>query len=127
MMKYYVDTCIWRDYWENRSDGLRPLGEFAFQFFKNLDVDDVVIVSDVVINELLKCYTPTTVEEVFSITRKIIRVCITKEEDARARILSNALSIPLGDAMHQIIAEREHAIVVTRDKHFISRRLPEEL
>ncbi|MFA5797486.1 MAG: PIN domain-containing protein [Candidatus Woesearchaeota archaeon] len=126
-MKYYVDTCIWRDYWENRSDGLRPLGEFAFQFLKNLNRDDVILVSDVVVDELLKYYDSKTIAEMLTITTQIIRVSISAEEYARAKLMRNAPSIPLGDAMHQIIAEREHAIIVTRDKHFISRRLPEEL
>ena len=28
-MKYYLDTSIWRDYYENRSDKFRPWGEWA--------------------------------------------------------------------------------------------------
>ena len=35
MKKFYVDTCIWLDFLEDRKDGLKPLGEFAFQFFRN--------------------------------------------------------------------------------------------
>ena len=27
--RFYLDTCIWRDYYENRSDNFRPLGEWA--------------------------------------------------------------------------------------------------
>ena len=32
--KYYLDTCIWRDYFENRSDKFRPLGDWAFSLIK---------------------------------------------------------------------------------------------
>ena len=33
--KFYLDTAIWRDYFEDRGDGTRPIGEFAFQFLRN--------------------------------------------------------------------------------------------
>lgn len=32
--RYYLDTSIWRDYFENRTDRFRPLGEWAFLFIK---------------------------------------------------------------------------------------------
>lgn len=31
-MRFYLDACIWGDYWENRSDNFRPLGEWAFRY-----------------------------------------------------------------------------------------------
>lgn len=59
-MKYYLDTCIWIDYWENRTDNLRPIGEFAFKFLNSLEDDDIIYYSDFTIRELkLKIYRKT--------------------------------------------------------------------
>ena len=52
MMKYYFDTSIWRDYYENRSDGLRPLGDFAFELLKKIKaLRDTVLYSELTIKE----------------------------------------------------------------------------
>jgi hypothetical protein len=54
-MRYYVDTCIWLDLLEDRTDGLRPLGEFAFQFIKKaMRHGDTIIYSSLVLGELMK-------------------------------------------------------------------------
>lgn len=31
--KFYVDTSVWRDYFEDRSDGIRPFGGVRIQIF----------------------------------------------------------------------------------------------
>lgn len=43
--KYYLDACIWRDYFENREDRFRPLGEWAFR-----------LVNYHYINEMASCF-----------------------------------------------------------------------
>ena len=35
MKRYYFDTCIWRDYFEDRKDKFRALGDLAFYLIKN--------------------------------------------------------------------------------------------
>ena len=53
MKKYYLDACIWRDYFENRSDNFRPLGEWAFRLIKKIiDEGGLFVISDHLINEL---------------------------------------------------------------------------
>ncbi len=48
--RFYIDTCIWRDYYENRSDNLKPLGEWALQFLKNaVNNDDLILYSDLTV------------------------------------------------------------------------------
>ena len=42
--RFYVDTSIWRDFFEDRNDGLKPLGEFAYQFFRKCEEKASVIV-----------------------------------------------------------------------------------
>ena len=40
--KYYIDSNIWRDYFENRSDRFRPLGDWALMFFKEIIINESV-------------------------------------------------------------------------------------
>jgi hypothetical protein len=36
MQRYYLDTCIWVDYLENRQDRFRPLGDWALRLIKQI-------------------------------------------------------------------------------------------
>ena len=66
--KYYLDTCIWKDYFENRSDKFKPLGEWAFQFLKKaLSEEGIIIYSKVVENELLKDYNEKEIKNILKI------------------------------------------------------------
>ena len=52
-MRYYFDTCIWRDYFEDRSDGKKPLGELALAFLQEIVMNgDRIVISDMVREEL---------------------------------------------------------------------------
>lgn len=117
-MRYYVDTCIWRDYWENCSDGIRPLGEFAFNFFKNLDAEDVVYYSDLIIAELSIKYTPDQIQEIFSIVKAQNSV-ISSEILHKAYIIAKAFAVPVNDAIHALVAQKFNCILITRDNHFM--------
>ena len=67
-MKYYIDACIWRDYFENRSDNFRPLGEWALRFMKKvIEEQGFILYSDLVIDELSKFYTESEIKSIFSI------------------------------------------------------------
>ena len=64
MQKFYVDTNIWLDYFQNRSDGLRPLGEFAFLFFKKcIENKHTLIYSDLIENELYSKIKPKVFQD----------------------------------------------------------------
>ncbi len=65
-MKCYVDTSIWRDFYEDRKDKFRPLGEFAFEFFKMVKINQAkILYSDFIIKELLVGYSNKNIEEMF--------------------------------------------------------------
>ena len=50
VMKYYLDTCIWRDYFENREDKYRPLGEWEFRLIKKIIAEELeILFSDLII------------------------------------------------------------------------------
>jgi len=134
--RFYLDTSIWRDYFEDRSDGIRPLGEFAFQFLKKcLKEKYSVLVSDKVEKELLRYYSREKVNAVFSNFKEIIiKIKPTRKQVAEAGNIwiKNNKEFPLNDILHAIIARDANAILVSRDFHFraleISEcRLPEEI
>lgn len=134
--RYYLDTCIWRDYFENRKDRFRPLGDWAFEAIKIIiDNEDIIIYSDAVEEELLSAYSKEKVNEIISIVPPeiMIKVCITKKQAEEGRILAKKLKIPLKDAFHSILARDNNAILISRDKHFynllniVVLKLPEEL
>ena len=56
--KYYLDACIWIDYFENRKDRFRPLGDWAIRIInKIIKENGLFIFSDHIIKELEKNYT----------------------------------------------------------------------
>jgi predicted nucleic acid-binding protein len=122
MKNYYVDTNIWIDLWEDRSDGLKPLGEFAFQFFKNaIENKCMVYYSKLVVLELRKKFNEGVIEgELFKPLREagiLKEVSISKKQMSEARKIASKRCVPLGDALHAIIARDNRAILVSRDAH----------
>ncbi|MBN1377579.1 PIN domain-containing protein [Candidatus Woesearchaeota archaeon] len=121
--KYYIDTCIWRDLHENREDKFRPLGEWAFEFFRKIRKNkDVVLYSRLVTKELLKEFNKKTINEIFSIVKEeglLEEVKINEKQSKEALKLKNKLIVPFEDALHAVLAKENKAVLVTRDKHFI--------
>lgn len=127
--RFYLDTAIWRDYFEDRGDGIRPLGEFAFQFLKRCQQrKQFVLVSQIVENELLTHYSKEKVEQVFSsFSDIIVRVDHSKQQ------VSEALSFwvkankkfPFSDILHSIIARDNNALLISRDWHFTEIKIAE--
>jgi len=122
--RFYVDTSVWRDYFEDRSDSMRPLGEFAFRFLKGcLDNRVEILVSDLVIIELRNSLSENQVAEIFSpFEAVIVRVAATKPQYvvATGEWVRLGKMFPLNDVFHAIIAKGSRAVVVTRDRHFES-------
>ncbi|MBI4919077.1 PIN domain-containing protein [archaeon] len=121
-MKYYIDTSIWRDLHENREDKFRPLGEWAFEFFKRVILNkEIVLFSDLVVDELSIEYTKEEIELIFSIVSKVNlleKVGENEDQVREAMILRKQRKVPSGDALHAILARDNGAVMVTRDGHF---------
>ncbi len=135
--KYYLDTSIWRDYYENRSDGLRPLGEWALQSIKKIvDGGNFILYSDVIIKELQIRYSDEDIIRIFEIVNnsgvllKVSSSIFQKKEAAR---LCRERNVSFGDALHAILARDNGAIMIARDRHFfeligvVEVRKPEDL
>jgi len=118
-MKYYIDSCIWRDYLENRSDRFRPLGDWALALInKIIEEEGIVIYSQLILKELIEYMPEQRIKDMLNIFPLKIKVKISKEQFQTARQVSRKTNIPKNDVLHAILAGTNNAVLVTRDKHF---------
>ncbi|MBN2052546.1 PIN domain-containing protein [Candidatus Woesearchaeota archaeon] len=137
MAKYYLDACIWRDYYENRSDRFRPLGEWALMLINEiLENHEIIVVSDMIILELEKEYKPIVIEKMFSVASEkglVVRINYSISQLQLAMKISKQRKMHFEDVLHAVLARDYNAVLVTRDKHFDELRdiaqikKPEEL
>jgi predicted nucleic acid-binding protein len=134
--RFYLDTCIWRDYFEDRSDRFRPLGEWAFELIKKItENEDLFLISDHLVDELSKDYSLTELDRLFEVVPKklVVKVYLNDKQTHEALRIKKKLKIPFGDALHAVIAKENDSILVSRDAHFyelqnyITFRKPEDL
>ena len=134
--RFYLDTAIWRDYFEDRRDGIRPLGEFAFQFLRNCDKQGCMILySELVVHELKRDYSDEKIKQVFSPFNHFLEiVSISDAQYLEAKKLANIKRDSReSDILHAILARDNGAVLITRDFHFETLRdiaeikMPEEV
>ena len=133
--KYYVDACIWRDFHENREDKFRPLGEWAFNFFRMVkETKSKILYSHLIVEELSIAYDNNTIKNIFKIVDEFLEeVPVKKELYLEAARLKKERRFPFADVLHALIARDNEAIMVTRDVHFedfediVTIRKPEDL
>jgi len=132
-MKYYIDTCIWIDLYENREDNFRPLGEFALQFLSYLNCEDVIFYSKLTLKELRKKYSDKAIASIFEIVKdNLVFIEFLEEDFVNSKIILSSGLVHYSDAMHIALARRVSAVLVTRDKEILISGLidshkPEEL
>ena len=138
MTNYYLDSCIWRDHYENRfGQRGRPLGSYASKLImKIIQEKDTIIISDLILYELKRDYADTEIEHMLtllSVLGRLQRVTFSNDEDDESKKLAKMLQIPIPDALHAVIARDCSAILVSQDKHFqqlkdiVNVKRPEEL
>jgi len=123
MTKYYLDVSIWKDYWEDRKDNLRPLGDFAFQLLKKImESKDKLIYSPAVIEELLSFFSENEIENRFFKDFRELGllncISINNKQIQEAEEIARNKNLPVMDALHAVLARDNNAILVSRDKHF---------
>lgn len=118
--RFYVDTAIWMDYYQNRTDLFRSLGELAKAFLKKaLEEGWVLFYSKIVIDELQTYFTDGEIREMFYASTSLLHeIEITNVQWEEAELLAIRRVVPFGDAVHAILARDAKAIVITRDLHF---------
>ena len=122
--KYFIDTCIWRDFYEDRfSKSGRHLGKSATDLFmKILKRGNKILFSESLIWELKKDYNEQETNDMLNllfINNVLIRIDITKEEHLEAKKLSQKRDIPYVDCLNAIQARNHKSIMVSQDTHYI--------
>ncbi len=123
MKKYFLDTCIWRDFYENRIDfSGKPLGDLAAALIiKITKTKNTIIFSETLFWELKKDYSLFEVENMLNflfISGVLKKVEITKKEYLDAKMLAEKKNIPFVDCLNAIQARNHEAVMISRDKHF---------
>ncbi|TKJ17823.1 hypothetical protein CEE44_04855 [Candidatus Woesearchaeota archaeon B3_Woes] len=119
--KYYIDTSIWMDIYEDRKGyNNEPLGDFALKLFSLIKAKNHnLIISYLLIRELEMNYSIAEINGMMKPFEKIIeKVVATAEQRDEAKKISNERDIPPGDVLHAILARDNNFILITRDKHF---------
>ena len=119
--KYYLDTSIWLDFFENRNEPNMPKSEWADKLLNKILADnDKIVFSRAVLDELKE--QNYTIYEVFNLFKPIKRILVyvefTKKQFSKSKDLSKKRNLPVFDALHALIARDNKAIMITRDNHF---------
>ncbi len=121
MVKYYLDTSIWLDLFEDRDEQGLPKGEYAERLLeKIISEDGKIILSDIVTEELIKY--GYTAHQLFDLFMPFEKVVIYEKSDnkrsGRARDLAQKRNLPRLDALHALVAKDAKALIISRDAHF---------
>ncbi len=135
-MRYYFDTNIWIDLFEDRDEVGIMRSTSAEQLLKKIVSNkDKIVVSRIVISELLN-YNLSIVDIISFLLPLESFISFVNEIGeflGKAKDLSSKRKIPKGDAMHALVARKYNAVLVTRDHDFQRLRdiriphIPEEL
>lgn len=119
--RFYVDTCIWLDFYEDRKGYCNEsLGTPVFCFFSLIiKRGDKIIISNVVLKELESYHSQEDIRSMLLPFMKIIEKITLKEEQyIEAKIIARERNVPHGDAAHAILCRDNKLIFVTRDNDF---------
>ena len=119
--KFYFDTSIWLDFFEDRDEPNLPKGRWAQELInKIIKSDSKILYSDNNIIELnVAGYNIYEIEMMFIKLKPIlIFVESTEKESGKAKDLALRRNIPKRDALHALIARDNRATLVTLDQHF---------
>ncbi|MBS3057062.1 MAG: PIN domain-containing protein [Candidatus Diapherotrites archaeon] len=133
--RIYVDACIYLDYFEERSNGMRPLSEFAFRIFQRaFECEFEIVISEWLLRELrIKKEFETKARLLFDDLRnknKLIQTDADDKDEKEAKSYKN-----WKDALHCILARKAKCeFIITRNiEHFSSfsdilkAKLPEQI
>ena len=119
--KFYFDTSIWLDLFENRDEPNLLKGTWARKLItKIISKDDKVVYSDLTLTELNDAgYSEYDIEELLKPLGKILIFLETTDKQlGKGTDLSAKRDVPKGDAIHALIARDSGADLVSLDKHF---------
>ncbi len=134
--RFYLDTSIWRDYFEDRTDSIRPLGELVASFLQECRARGCkILYSDLILRELSNVFSLEQIRNFFSAFEdNLVQVKpsvvqrLEGESIARERPETHS-----ADALHAVMARDHQAVLVARDHGFeclrdlVEVRKPEEV
>lgn len=130
---YYFDTSIWLDLAEKR--GYK--GEIVKGLLQKIIKENkIILYSDFTLKELKKIgYLENEINKILSAAKpnNFKRIHKTEEQFLEGKRLAKQRNIPLGDAIHAILARDHEALLVSRDPDFkklkdiVETKTPEEL
>jgi len=136
--RYYFDTCIWRDHYEDRfSFSGKPLGDYATKLFMRvMKRKDILLYSDLTVEELKSDFDEQEINRMLSLLFMIgtlQKVRMSKKEYKEAKETSRKRNLPTKDVLHAILARNNNSILVSQDKHhqlmrdIVDVRKPQEI
>lgn len=121
-MKYFIDTCIWRDFYEAHIDpNGKPLGSYAASLFmKLLKENEVILFSNSIVSELAKEGADIdTFLGLVSCIGKLRFVETNKSQVKEAADIAKERGLPFVDALNAVQSRDHEAILVSQDKHIL--------
>ena len=120
--KYYFDTCIWRDHYENRyAFSGKPLGEYATKLFMHIIKNkDILLFSEFIVRELRNDFDEKEINDMLNVlfmTGILKSVEVSEDNYKEAKKIGSERNLPPGDALHAILARNNKAILVSQDEH----------
>jgi len=108
------------DYYEDRTDPFKDIGECAFELLsKLLASNSKIVVSTFLLRELETAYSLDKIRGLTLPFEKLMeKVDVSDEQRTEAKKIAEERSIPRGDVIHAILARDNNAVLVSRDKHF---------
>lgn len=118
--QYYLDSAIWIDYFANRTDGLRPLGDWAHMLITRICITgNNLLISNFLLEELENFATKDKIINLLHpFKESLVPVEYNENQMREAILIARKRNLPKGDALHAILARDNGAILVTRDRHF---------
>ena len=124
-MRYYLDTSIWRDLFEDRNEPIFPKSDRAKMLLQKIIYESGSIAcSSIVLQELkdFGYYFQDVKEYLDQFRRILLFPKETYSQFGKASDLSRKRNIPRNDALHVLLAREMNAILVSRDAHFFLLR-----
>ena len=119
--KYYIDTSIWMDLYEDRKGHCdEPLGDYAWKLLSMIKAKgNVLVISDLLLRELEGFYSLAEVNGMMKLFEHVIeKVVAIPAQRMEAKNIAQERNIPPGDCLHAILARDHQLILITRDNDF---------
>jgi len=119
--RYYFDTSIWLDFFENRDEPNFPKGKWVQEFVERIiEANGKIVYSDLVLVELqVGGYSSFEVEVLFKQLKSVlVFIESTEKFQRKAKDLAGKRNVPKGDALHALLAREAKATLISFDRHF---------